>query len=127
MNLPKNLKYNKDFSWIKIDKDIATIGVIDPKIKNIKEFVFVMLPKKGKKIKKGEKYVTLEAVKWTGNLLCPVSGEIIEVNEEVYDEPSKINQDSYKNWLIKIKMSNTDEVKELFDAKDVKSWIKEKS
>lgn len=125
-NLPKNLKYNKDYSWVNIDGDIATLGIIGPGAEKVKEFVFIMLPKKGQKIKKGEKYVSLEAVKWSGHLSSPISGEIIKVNELLYDEPSEINKDAYRNWIIQVKMSNPEEVKELLSSDEIKSWVEEK-
>lgn len=124
--LPDNLKYNKDYSWIKIEKDVATIGMIGPGAQKVNEFVFIMLPEKGKKIKKGETYVTLEAVKWSGHLSSPVSGEIVEVNEPLYDEPSEINKDAYKNWIVKIKLSNPEEINELLDSEEIKNWVNEK-
>lgn len=125
-DLPKDLKYNKDYSWIKIDGDVATLGIFEPGAKKIKEFVFIMLPKKGDKLKKGEKYVSLEAIKWSGHLSSPVSGEIIEVNDPLYDNPSEINKEPYKNWIVKIKMSNIKEVDDLLSADEVESWVKEK-
>ena len=125
-NLPKDLKYNKDYSWVKISGDTATIGIIGPGAEKVKEFVFIMLPEKGKKIKKDEKYVSVEAVKWSGHLSSPVSGEIIDVNEPLYDEPSKLNKDAYNNWIMKVKMTNMDEAKELLSADEVKDWVNKK-
>lgn len=125
-NFPKNLKYSKDYSWVKVDGDTATLGIIGPGAKKVKEFVFVMLPKKGDKIKKGEKYVSLEAVKWTGHLSSPVTGKIIEVNGPLFDEPSKINEDGYKHWIAKIKMQNKEELKKLIDSEEAIKFYKEK-
>ena len=78
---------------------------------------------KGKMIKKGETYVSLEAVKWSGHLSSPVSGEIIDVNEELFDEPSLINRDPYGSWIMKVKMSNPEELKELLNAKQIEEVI----
>ena len=125
-NLPNDFKYNKDYSWVKVQGEIATIGMIAPAAQKVKEFVFIMLPEKGKKLQKKENYVSLEAVKWSGHLSSPLSGEIIEVNDSLYDEPTKINNDAYKNWIIKLKMSNPDETKELLSADDIKEWVNEK-
>ncbi len=125
-NFPKDLKYNKDYSWVKVDGDTATLGVIGPGAKKVKEFVFIMLPEKGKKIKKEEKYVSLEAVKWTGHLSSPVTGEIIEVNTPLFDEPSEINKDGYKNWIAKIKMENKKELEELMNSEEAIKFYKEK-
>jgi glycine cleavage system H protein len=126
IKLPENLLYNKDYSWVKIDGDIAIVGVIEPATKKVKEFVFVKLPEKGKKIKQGETYVSLEAVKWSGHLSSPVSGEIIEVNEKLFDEPSLINKDPYGSWIMKVRMSDKGELKKLMKAKEAMEWFKEK-
>ncbi|MEM2956426.1 MAG: glycine cleavage system protein GcvH [Candidatus Pacearchaeota archaeon] len=126
MDLPKNLKYNKDYSWVKIEKDIAVVGVIEPAAKKVKEFVFIKLPEKGKRIKQGDIYVSLEAVKWSGHLSSPVSGQIIEVNDKLFDEPSKINKKPYESWIMKVRLDNPSEAKKLIDAKEASVWIKQK-
>ncbi len=116
--LPKELFYNKDNTWVKADKDIAVLGVVGPAVKKVKEFVFVKLPEKGKHIKKGDVYISIESIKWSGHLPSPVSGKVIEVNNPLYDEPSKINKDPYGSWVCKIKMEDKDELKELMDNKE---------
>lgn len=117
MNLPKNLKYTKDYSWVKIDGEIAIVGIVGPAAKKVQEFVFIKLPEKGKKLKAGETYVSVEAVKWSGHLSSPVSGEIIEVNDSLFDEPSKINHEPYKNWIMKINIEDKKEIDNLLDSK----------
>ena len=124
--LKETLKYNKDFSWVLVKGDIATLGIIEPASKKAKEFVFVMLPKVGDKIKKEETYASIEAVKWTGHLSSPLTGEISEVNEEVYDEPSLLNEDPYGNWIVKMRLSNPKELDELLTAKEAEKWLKSK-
>ncbi len=85
--------------------------------------MFVKLPENGQKIKKGEIYVSLEAIKWSGHLSSPFSGEIIEVNEEIFDEPSIINRDPYgKGWIAKIKLLNKEEKKILFQLKKLNKF-----
>ncbi|MFW6282900.1 MAG: glycine cleavage system protein H [Minisyncoccales bacterium] len=122
---PQNLLYNKDYSWVKIDGDIATLGVIEPATSKVKEFVFIKLPEEGQKVKKGEDYVSLEAIKWSGHLSSPVSGEVVEVNSSLFDEPGIINQDPYKKgWIVKVKMTNKEEKKELLKPKEVEEWLK---
>lgn len=123
-NLPDNLYYNQDYSWIKIDQDKAILGIIKPASDRVQEFVFANLPEKGKIIKKGEIYASLEAVKWSGHLSSPLSGEIIEVNEAVFDEPKIINQDPYgQGWIAKLKLTNLEEKKDLFSAETIKEWV----
>ena len=125
-DIPKDLLYNKDYSWIKIDGDIATLGIIKPSAQKVKEFVFINLPEKGSSIKKGDVYASLEAVKWSGHLSSPLSGVIADVNEEVFDEPSIINEDPYnKGWIAKIKISNKEEVDGLISSEEVLIWVNE--
>ncbi len=122
--LPDRLLYNKDSSWVKVENGVATIGIIEPIAKAVKEFLFVKLPEKGE-IERGEVYVSLEALKWSGHLKSPVSGEVVEVNEKVYDEPSEINEKPYEAWIIKIELSDEDELKELFEAEKIVDWLDE--
>ncbi len=117
MNLPDDLKYNKDYSWVKIEGNTAIVGIVEPAAKKAKEFVFIKLPEKSSKIKKGEKYVSLEASKWSGNLSSPVSGEIIDVNKPLFNEPSKINKKPYQSWIVKVKLENKEDIKELMNSK----------
>jgi len=117
--LPDDLLYTKDNSWVKIEGDIAVVGVTELATKQVKEFVFIQLPKKGEQILKGKTYVSLESVKWSGHLQSPISGEITEVNEALFDEPSKINKDSYGSWIMKVKLSNKDELNDLLKAQQI--------
>lgn len=119
---PEGLLYNRDNSWIKIEGDIATVGIIEVAAKKVKEFIFIKLPEKGKTIKKGDIYISLEAVKWSGHLESPVSGKIVEVNEKLFDEPSKINKDPYGSWIMKVKLSKKEELKELMNNKEAKKY-----
>lgn len=121
--LPDNLFYNQDYSWVEIDGDIATLGIIKPAADKIKEFIFIKLPNKGQVLKKGEIYVSLEALKWSGHLSSPLSGKIIEVNEKLFDEPSIINRDPYgQGWIIKIKMTDSGEGENLLNTEQAEEW-----
>lgn len=120
-DLPSNLLYNQDYSWIKIEGDVAILGIIKPACDKVQEFVFVKLSEKGQKIKKGETYASLEAIKWSGHLSSPFTGEIVEVNKEIFDEPSIINEDPYgKGWIAKIKLVNKEEKDDLVSADKIK-------
>ncbi len=125
--LPDELSYNKDSTWIKTEEidgnTIVTLGIIEPAAKSVEEFLFIKLPEANETIAKDDIYVSLEAMKWTGHLKTPVSGEIIEVNEEVYDEPETINKDPYNTWICKIKLFNTDELKDLFKSEEITEWL----
>jgi len=113
--LPHELLYSRDHSWVKAEGDVATVGITAPAAAKVKEFVFIKLPKKGR-IRRGDTYVSLEAVKWSGHLSSPVSGDVVEVNAPLYDEPSMINRDPYGSWIMKVRMSDADELKELLTA-----------
>ncbi len=122
---PKQFKYNNDYSWVEVKDDIAIVGVVGSAAKKIEEFIFINLPISNKNIKKGDNYVSLEAVKWSGHLSSPVSGEIIEVNDSLFDEPSKINKNPYESWIMKVKLNNKEEIKSLMDSKDAKKFYEE--
>jgi glycine cleavage system H protein len=121
MNFPSDLKYDLNYNWVFEKNGVAAIGIIDAAAKKVKEFVFIGLPKNGAKIKKGEECIGLESVKWTGKIKSPLSGEVVEINMEAYNEPAIVNNNPYKNWLIKIKISNDSELKELMDSKKAKT------
>ncbi len=123
-NLPNDLRYNRDYSWIKVEGETAILGVIKPAADKVKEFVFIKLPKKGEKLSRGDTYVTLEALKWSGHLSTPVSGEIIEVHEELFDNPAMINKDPYgEGWIAKVKLENPEETKKLLDSSQADQWV----
>ncbi len=108
---PKGLKHDGKYSWVKIEDDTATIGLIKEEVDKAKEFVFVQLPEKGEKLKKGERYLALEAVKWSGEIDSPVTGEVVEVNDDLFDEPSTINKDPYgEGWIAKVKLTDKKEL-----------------
>lgn len=121
MELPNELRYNNDHSWVKVEDNIATVGITEPAAKKVQEFVFIQLPQKGN-IKQGKKYVSVEAVKWSGHLTSPVSGEIVEVNDSLFDEPGKLNQEPYNNWIMKVKLDDPKEIEALMDAKEAKEF-----
>lgn len=122
--LPENLLYNKDYSWIKMEGDVATLGIINLASEKVKEFVFIDLPKKDAKIKKGDIYVSLEALKWSGHLQSPLSGEILEVHDDLFDEPSMINEDPFdRGWIVKIKIKDKKELNDLIKAGEAELWF----
>ena len=124
---PEQLYYNDDYSWVRLDGDTAIVGVSDFGAKLVKQFVFVELPKKGKEIKKGDVYVSLESIKWSGHLKSPVSGTIVDVNESLFDNPEIINKEPYgKGWIMKVKLSDKNELKELMNADQIIEWVKKR-
>jgi len=117
MNIPESLKYTEDHEWIKIDGDIATVGITDFAQGELGDIVYVEIETEGEDIDKGEVFGTVEAVKTVSDLFMPVSGEVTEINEDLEDSPETVNDDPYeKGWMIKIKMSNTDEADDLLSA-----------
>jgi|SRR5690606_22923914 len=104
MNFPEELKYTKDHEWVKIDGDIATIGITEFAQKELGDIVFVEVETVGETIELGEVFGTVEAVKTVSDLFMPLAGEITEFNEELEDSPELVNEDPYgAGWMIKVK------------------------
>ncbi|WP_298929299.1 glycine cleavage system protein GcvH [uncultured Allomuricauda sp.] len=124
MNIPAELKYTKDHEWIKIDGDIATVGITDFAQGELGDIVYVEVETLDETLEKEEVFGTVEAVKTVSDLFLPLSGEIVEFNEALEDEPEKVNTDPYgEGWMIKIKMSNASEVDALMSDEDYKALI----
>jgi glycine cleavage system H protein len=117
MNIPKELKYSESHEWVKVDGDVAIIGISDHAQSELGDIVFVELPEVGDKAVKDEACGTIEAVKTVSDLNTPVSGEILEVNEALEDEPTLINTDCYEaGWIIKVKLEDASELDDLMNA-----------
>ena len=126
-NFPENLRYNKDYSWVKLEGDTAVLGVIKPAADRVKEFVFIKLPKKGQAVKAGEVYASVEAVKWSGHLGSPFTGEIIDVHDELFDDPAMINRDPYgEGWIAKIRLAKPEEKDGLLNAQEAGERFRER-
>lgn len=124
MNIPDNLKYTEDHEWISIDGDIATVGITDFAQGELGDIVYVEIETEGETISKGELFGTIEAVKTVSDLFMPMSGEVAEFNEELESEPELVNSDPYEaGWMIKIKLSDLEEEKELLSADAYKELI----
>lgn len=124
MNIPSELKYTKDHEWVKIDGDIATVGITDFAQGELGDIVYVEVETLDETLDKEEVFGTVEAVKTVSDLFLPLTGEIIEFNEALEDEPEKVNSDPYGDgWMIKIKISDESEVADLLSADDYKALI----
>ncbi len=124
MNIPSELKYTKDHEWIKIDGDVATIGITDFAQSELGDIVYVEVETLDETLEAEEIFGTVEAVKTVSDLFLPLSGEIIEFNETLEDEPEKVNSDPYgAGWMIKVKCSDLSEVDGLMTAEDYKALI----
>lgn len=123
--IPDDIYYHKEHSWAKKEDDLIIVGVDDFAQKLAGEIVYVDLPYEGDEVTQGKPFATIESGKWVGKIYAPVSGEIIEVNEEVDDDASAINEDPYnKGWVVKIKQSNPDELNNLMKGEKVVEWLK---
>ncbi len=124
MNIPENLKYSKDHEWLRVEGDEAFVGITDFAQNELGDIVFVEVETVDETLDKDEAFGTVEAVKTVSDLLLPVGGTILELNEKLEDEPELINKDPYgEGWIIKIKMSNPAEADELLDAAGYKALI----
>lgn len=128
MNIPDNLKYTKDHEWVKIEENIATIGVTDYAQQQLGDIVFTELPSIGETISKDDTYGVLESVKAVSDCLLPISGKITEVNNLLTENPEIINEDCYgEGWMIKVEVTNKTELEDLFLPNEYEAFVKEES
>ncbi|MGE0077687.1 MAG: glycine cleavage system protein GcvH [Bacteroidales bacterium] len=126
MNVPSNLKYTKDHEWIKVEGDTAIVGVTDFAQSQLGDIVFVEIETVGETLDKEEVFGTIEAVKTVSDMFMPVSGEVLEVNSKISDQPDVVNKDPYGDgWMIKIKIANPAELDELLSPEQYKETINE--
>ncbi|TVZ56528.1 glycine cleavage system H protein [Lutibacter sp. Hel_I_33_5] len=124
MNIPSELKYTKDHEWILIEDDVATIGITDFAQSELGDIVYVDVDTLDDTVEEGEVFGSVEAVKTVSDLFMPLTGEVIEFNEELEDEPESVNTDPYgKGWMIKVKISDTSQIDDLIDAEAYKKLI----
>ncbi len=124
MNFPENLKYTKEHEWVSIDGDVATIGITDFAQGELGDIVFVEIETVGQTLSKDSTFGTIEAVKTVSDLFMPVSGEIMELNPELENQPESVNTDPYQTgWMVKVKMSNPSEANDLLDVAAYRSLI----
>ena len=118
MEIRENLKYTKDHEWISIDGDIATVGITDFAQSELGDIVYVEVDTVEENLNKDDVFGTVEAVKTVSDLFIPVSGEILEFNESLNDNPELINESPYdEGWIIKMKVEDSDQLSELLDSK----------
>ena len=124
MNVPKDLKYTNDHEWIKVDGEIATIGITDFAQGELGDIVYVEVDTLEETLDKEEVFGTVEAVKTVSDLFMPISGEILEFNESLETNPEKVNDNPYEDgWMIKIKISDSSELEELLSPEDYENTI----
>ena len=124
MNIPKNLKYSAEHEWVKVNGDIAYIGITDFAQSELGDIVFVEFPEVGDTFSIGDVFGTVEAVKTVADLFAPISGEIIEINDSLGNKPESINVDAYNNgWIVKMKIGNSEELENLLDPESYKGLL----
>ena len=117
MNIPANLKFSKEHEWLKVEGDLAIVGITDFAQSQLGEIVFVDIQTLGETLERGEVFGAIEAVKTVADAFMPVSGTIEEVNESLEDAPQTVNEDPYgKGWMVKIRLINPGEISDLLDA-----------
>tara|TARA_B100001173_G_C15935629_1_gene524790 strand:- start:141 stop:518 length:378 start_codon:yes stop_codon:yes gene_type:complete len=125
MNIPAELKYTKDHEWVKLQGDIATIGITEFAQGELGDIVYVEVETIGETLDAEEVFGTVEAVKTVSDLFMPIAGEVLDFNEAIEDTPEIVNEDPYgEGWMIKVKVSNLSDVQELLSADDYTSLIK---
>ena len=124
-NVPDNLHYSKDHEWVRVENNVAVIGITDHAQEQLGDVVYVELPKPGESFSAHESFGSVESVKAVSEIFTPVSGEIAEVNQSLTDEPEKVNKDPYgEGWMIKVKMSAAGEVDSLLTAAEYEDFTK---
>ena len=119
----EGLLYSESHEWVKVDGNVATIGVSDFAQAEMGNITYVDLPEVDDEFEAGEEFGALESVKAASDLYCPVSGKVIEVNAEIDDAPELINEDAYANWIIKVELSDPSELEARLDAEGYKKLI----
>ena len=118
MNHPKNLMYTSEHEWVEISGNIATIGITDFAQSELGDIIFLEFPAIGGNFSNGDIFGTIEAVKTVSDMYMPLTGKVIEVNEDLNDTPEQVNEDPYKNgWMVKIKLKDDANQSQLLDAK----------
>jgi glycine cleavage system H protein len=124
MNFPSELKYTEDHEWIRIEGDIAFIGITEHAQQELGDIVYVDINTVGDSLKKGEVFGSVEAVKTVSDLFIPVAGTVLEVNEELDAEPELVNSDPYgRGWMVKISFADASDIEGLLSAEDYEKFI----
>lgn len=124
MNIPSDILYSNDHEWVKLDEDIATIGITDFAQQELGDIVYIEIETVGDNLQKEQVFGTVEAVKTVSDLFMPISGEVLEFNTALEDTPETVNNEPYDSgWIIKIKIDNPSQLKHLLSAEQYKQLI----
>jgi len=126
MDFPEGLKYSKEHEWVLIENDVAMIGITEFAQGELGDIVFVELPEVGEKISKDDPFGSLESVKAVSDIFAPISGAVVEINDDLKENPEAINEDPYGDgWMIKVEMTDMDELKDLMSSDDYAEFIEQ--
>ena len=121
---PEEFRYTKEHEWVKVEGDAGVVGITDHAQKELGDIVYVDLPKPGAKVEKGKSLGSVESVKAVSDIYSPVSGEVVAINDSLTTAPEKLNEDPHgAAWLIKVRLSAPDEIKQLLSASDYQKYI----
>lgn len=124
MNFPENLKYTKDHEWIRVEKNVGTIGITEYAQGELGDVVFVDIDPSTSQITKGNSFGTIEAVKTVSDIFAPCTGKIVEINKDLTDNPEFVNNDPYgKGWMVKVEMENVSDLSDLLDSAAYKNLV----
>ena len=125
MKVVKGLYYTKDHEWVKVDGDTALVGISDFAQHQLGDIVYVELPEVGDEFEKEEAFAAVESVKAASDVYLPVGGKVVEINEELMDDPALLNTDAFENWLVKIEVADKAELEELMNSEDYEKFLAE--
>ncbi len=124
-NIPDDLHYSKDHEWVRVEGDVGVIGITDYAQNSLGDVVYVELPKAGESFGAHDSFGSVESVKAVSEIFTPVSGEVVEINESLNDEPEKVNNDPYgEGWMVRMRLSNPGEVDSLLTAAEYEDFTK---
>lgn len=125
MKVVKDLFYTEDHEWVKVEGNVATIGITDYAQHALGNIVFVELPEEGESFSEGDEFAVIESVKAASDSYMPVSGKVVAINEELDDEPSLLNDDAYENWMVKVEIEDSSELDSLMTAEAYEAFCEE--
>ncbi len=127
MEVKKGLFYTNEHEWVMVEEDVVYIGISDYAQHSMGELVFIDLPEEGDEFEKGDAFGAVESVKAASDVYMPISGEVLEVNENISDNPALVNEGAFENWLIKIKPSDLEELGELMNSEQYETFLSEEN
>jgi len=127
MKVLQGLYYSKDHEWVKAEGNLARVGITDHAQEALGDVVYVELPEPGSEYQAGEVIGVVESVKAASDVYTPVSGKVLDVNEELPDNPEKINEDAYGSWMVVLEMTNPSELEELLSPEEYEAWCAEEA